>query len=290
MPRRLRALAPAKINLSLHVTGRRADGYHLLDSLVAFADIGDWVTATAAPDLSLRVRGPQAAQVPCGADNLVLRAARLMAAGGGAALELDKHLPVASGVGGGSSDAAATLRAMAALHAAALPPLAVLERLGADVPVCLHARPCRMEGIGEAISPVPPLPDLGLVLVNPGVAVATPAVFARLARRDNAAMAPLPARWPDAQALAVWLRDQRNDLAAPAIALAPVIGEVLAALGQAPACLLARMSGSGATCFGLFPDRAAARRAAWALQSRAPDWWVADGGLLRPGAEAATPA
>ncbi|NYS23782.1 4-(cytidine 5'-diphospho)-2-C-methyl-D-erythritol kinase [Rhodobacteraceae bacterium 2376] len=291
MPRHLRTLAPAKINLTLHVTGQRADGYHLLDSLVVLLDFGDRVDAAEAGDLSLSVLGPYAADVPRGPDNLVLRAARLMGAGG-VALTLHKHLPAASGIGGGSSDAAATLRAVAALTGAVLPDAGALARLGADVPVCLHGQPCRMQGVGEVLTAIPALPDLGVVLVNPGVGLSTPAVFAALARRDNPPMDPLPtgsAPWPDAQALADWLRGQRNDLSRPAIIHAPVIAEALAALEQMPGCLLARMSGSGATCFGLFPSRAAADHAAAALRPRAPGWWIAAGGLLPPGAEAPIP-
>ncbi|WP_371060622.1 4-(cytidine 5'-diphospho)-2-C-methyl-D-erythritol kinase [Rhodosalinus sp. 5P4] len=262
------AHAPAKINLALHVTGRRADGYHLLDSLVVFADLGDTLRAAPGATTSLRVTGPMARGVPDGPENLVLRAAALI--GVGAELELEKHLPAAAGIGGGSSDAAATLRALSRLSGCAVPGDAAT--LGADVPVCLAARPARMRGIGETVEPVAALPALAAVLVNPGVSLSTPEVFARLAQRENPPLpTPLP-RWADAAALVRWLSAQRNDLEAPARALAPVVGEVLAALSASPGCALARMSGSGATCFGLFPDREGAETAAAALAR--PGWWV----------------
>lgn len=255
--------APAKLNLALHVTGQRADGYHLLDSLVVFARHGDQVAVTPGP-LSLAVEGPFAAQLPSGEDNLCLRAARAM--GASASIRLTKNLPVASGIGGGSADAAAVMRALASQgHALRLDSAA----LGADVPVCLAGRPTRMRGIGERLDDVPPVPALPVVLVNPGVPLSTPAVFAALQRRDNPAL-PEP-DWRDAEGLFEWLSRSRNDLQDPAIRLAPVIGEVLAALAGQGA-RLARMSGSGATCFGLFTDAAEAARAARALTH--PGWWV----------------
>ncbi len=264
-----KAFAPAKINLTLHVTGRRADGYHLLDSLVIFADVGDRVRVESARDWSLDVTGPFAAGLS-GGDNLVLRAAR-MTAGPPARITLDKRLPVAAGIGGGSSDAAATFRALAALDGREVPP--GTERLGADVPVCLDPRPRRMAGIGEALSDVPPLPRLHLCLVNPGRPVSTPAIFAALERRGNAAMAAIPAA-PDAAALAGWLHHQRNDLEDAARAVEPAVGAVLARIAATRGCLLARMSGSGATCFGLYGAEVEARAAADAIAARHPEWWV----------------
>ncbi len=262
----VREFAPAKINLTLHVTGRRGDGLHLLDSLVVFADIGDRVTVTPAPEVRLAVSGPMAAGVPVDGRNLAARAADLM--GLSAAIDLEKQLPAAAGIGGGSSDAAATIRALRRCFDVAAPNVA---GLGADLPVCLLARSARMRGIGEDLTPVavPPLPA---VLVNPGVAVPTPQVFAALQHRDGAPMPDLP-RFGDVVDCAGWLAGQRNDLEAPARALVPEIGEVLAALKQAGA-LLARMSGSGATCFGLFPDRQAAVRAAAGIEQAVPGWWV----------------
>lgn len=268
--------APAKINLTLHVTGQRADGYHLLDSLVAFVDAGDRVAysaQTGGDRVALHVTGPQAAGVPEGADNLVLRAAGIMGIRQGQFL-LDKHLPPASGIGGGSADAAATLRLLSRLGGQGLPPLADQARLGADVPVCLAGRPCRMSGIGEVLAPVPPLPPVWVVLVNPGVALPTPAVFAALARRDNAPMPAALPRWRSAAEFAAWLRRMRNDLEAPARGLAPQIGQVVSALTGSHGCMMARMSGSGATCFGLFADPLAAAAAARGLARVEPGWWV----------------
>ncbi len=289
--------APAKVNLFLHVTGRRADGYHLLDSLVVFAGVGDVLHARFDGALSLAVAGPFAAGLPVpdardagAAENLVLRAARALSALTGqaprAALVLDKRLPVASGIGGGSADAAAALRLLQALWGVAPRPdeLAALALgLGADVPVCLGSRPARMGGVGEVLSAVPPLPPLGLALVNPGVAVSTRAVFeARAASAGGAgpfggrAAPPLPAGWADAAALAGWLAGTGNDLEDAALALCPPVGAVLAALRAQPGCLLARMSGSGATCFALFATPAEAERAAGSLP---PAWWRWGGGL-----------
>lgn len=270
--------APAKINLCLHVTGRRADGYHLLDSMVVFAGVGDRVSATLADPPSLSVEGPMAAGLSGEGDNLVLRAARAM--GVSARIVLEKHLPVSSGIGGGSADAAATLRLLSRLSGRPLPDAGAVLALGADVPVCLAGRPVRMTGIGEGLAPLPPLPQVWLVLANPGVAVATPAIFRALARADNA---PLPRDLPrlkTAAELAAFLTMQRNDLEPPAITLEPVIGRVKAALTAQTGCLIARMSGSGATCFGLFADPLSANAAARAIRAAEPGWWVADAPLL----------
>ncbi|MDF0601031.1 4-(cytidine 5'-diphospho)-2-C-methyl-D-erythritol kinase [Psychromarinibacter sp. C21-152] len=265
------AFAPAKINLTLHVTGQRPDGYHLLDSLVVFAGIGDRIAVAPADDLTLTVTGPMAAGVPTDGSNLVLRAARAMGVTG-AAITLEKHLPAAAGIGGGSSDAAATLRALAGMTGREVPPDRGLS-LGADVPVCLAARSCRMRGVGEGLEPVPDLPPLAAVLVNPGCAVSTPAVFRALAARDNPPMPdPLPS-FDSPRTLAGWLADQRNDLEAPALAAAPPVAEALAAL-RAQSPLLARMSGSGATCFSLHESSASAEACARAVSAAHPDWWV----------------
>jgi 4-diphosphocytidyl-2-C-methyl-D-erythritol kinase len=261
------------------VTGGRDDGYHLLDSLVVFTEAGDVLSARPAEALTLAVDGPFAAARRDEPDNLVLRAARALAAatgvGRGAALTLTKNLPVASGIGGGSADAAAALRALCALWNVR-PDRAVLDAiavtLGADVPVCLDGRPAFIGGIGEHRDAAPRLPPAGLVLVNPRVPLATPAVF----RNRSGAFSP-PGRFAsapaDARALATLLRERRNDLTGPARGLVPAVGDVLAALEVSPGCLLARMSGSGATCFGLYADRAAAAAAAEIL-NKAPDWWV----------------
>jgi 4-diphosphocytidyl-2-C-methyl-D-erythritol kinase len=278
------AFAAAKVNLALHVLGRRADGYHLLDSLVVFADVGDRVHAEPADALSLEVDGPFAGGLAGEPDNLVLRAARLLAEAGGVApaarLLLEKRLPVAAGIGGGSADAAAALRVLTRLWRLDIPDreLAALAlRLGADVPVCLAGRPARMSGLGDVLAPLPAVPDCGLALINPGVPVATRDVFRR---REGAFSAPLdiPDRWDDAVALAATLARAGNDLETPAIALAPVIGEVLRALRAARDCRLARMSGSGATCFGLFDSPTAAATAAARLVR--PGWWAWGGSLV----------
>lgn len=269
--------APAKINLCLHVTGQRADGYHLLDSLVVFCDVGDQLRVVQAQALSLTIDGPQAPHLAASDDNLVLRAARLM--GGGAAIQLTKNLPLSSGIGGGSADAAATLRALARLTGQALPDPAAVLALGADVPVCLAGVPLRMQGVGEQVSILPSLPELHILLVNPGVAVATPTVFKALTNKYNPPLSQIP-HFADAAALAAWLADQRNDLEPPAIALNPVIAAVKAAIAAQPGCLLARMSGSGATCFGLFASANQAKSAEIALHFAQRDWWHAAGRIL----------
>lgn len=269
----IEVFAPAKLNLALHVTGQRADGYHLLDSLVVFAGVGDRVTAAPAGTLSLTVTGPEGAGLSAGDDNLVLRAARAFGARRGARITLDKRLPVASGIGGGSADAAATLTALSRLWNLPLPGAEKVLALGADVPVCLAGRPARMGGIGEALARPPALPDMAVVLVNPRVAVATPAVFRALARKDNAPLEPPPPAFATVGDLSAWLARQRNDLEAPAISLSPVIADVLHAI-EATGPLLARMSGSGATCFGIFPTIGEAAAAAARIAARNAGWWV----------------
>jgi 4-diphosphocytidyl-2-C-methyl-D-erythritol kinase len=273
--------ACAKINLHLHVTGRRADGYHLLDSLVVFARAADTLTVEPDEALSLSVTGPFAAGLDGEADNLVLRAARALAAHSGmrpsGRLVLEKNLPVASGIGGGSADAAAALRLLARFWGIDADQGALAGGLGADVPVCLAGRPALMSGIGEILAPAPPMPAAGIVLVNPGVAVSTPAVF-RAREGGFSGVAALPRDgWRDAESLAASLRGTVNDLETPALRLAPEIGRVLEALRADSRCLLARMSGSGATCFGLYADAAAARLAAEAIDR--PGWWVWGGGI-----------
>lgn len=270
--------APAKINLTLHVTGQRADGYHLLDSLVVFADVGDRVSVDMTLPLGLHLTGPMADGLMAEPDNLVLRAARLM--GGKGALALEKHLPVSSGIGGGSADAAATLRLLARLSGQPLPERSVVTQLGADVPVCLQGRAARMSGVGDQLDPVPPLPEAWLVLVNPRVAVPTPAVFKALTHKDNAPMPRILPRLGMVSELAEFVQMQRNDLEPPATALAPVIGQAKALIRQQPDCLVARMSGSGATCFGLFADGLAARAAAHAIQAAQPGWWAVAARML----------
>ncbi|MBI6629568.1 4-(cytidine 5'-diphospho)-2-C-methyl-D-erythritol kinase [Pontibaca salina] len=262
------AFAPAKINLTLHVTGRRADGYHLLDSLVVFADIGDELRLRPARGLTLQVSGPMADGVPRDDRNLALRAAR--AAGVlDVAISLKKHLPAAAGIGGGSSDAAAVLRALKEGWGVSVGDVAAL---GADLPVCMAARTTRMSGVGEIVTQVNGIPPLPAVLVNPGTAIPTPAVFAALQEQDGTPMDAIPA-FADAESCACWLSAQRNDLEPPAIEIAPEIGDCLEML-LAQGALSARMSGSGATCFGLFASQSDAACAADALKLQQPNWWI----------------
>ena len=280
-------LAPAKVNLYLHVTGRRPDGYHLLDSLVVFAGIGDGLRLDPAEGLSLVVDGPNAAPLAALGDNMVLQAARRLAeaagVAAGAAITLTKRLPVAAGIGGGSADGAAALRGLCRLWRID-PPEAELARiglsLGADLPVCLRGSPTLVSGIGDILEPAPALPPAWLVLVNPRVAVATPAVF-KNRRGDFSAALPLTAPPADAAALAAALGARRNDLTAAATALAPEVEVMLAAIAATDGCLLARMSGSGATCFGLYADDHAAAAAAGRLAAQQPAWWIAAAPLLR---------
>ncbi len=279
--------ARAKLNLYLHVTGRRADGYHTIESFVVFAALADALAVRPAPagTFVLEVFGPFAdAPGVESPDNLVLRAARALDAhaggGRGCAIALTKNIPVAAGLGGGSADAAAALGALARLWGIADAPLADIGlALGADVPVCLAGRPSRVGGVGEAVSPAPaPPPGAGLVLANPGVAVETGAVFrgfdARPAPPPRAVPAAPPSGFPDAATLARFLAVTANDLTEAARAAAAAIGAVLTALASMPGCRLARMAGSGATCFALHDDAAAAAAAARALAAAHPGWWV----------------
>lgn len=259
------------MNLTLHVTGQRKDGYHLLDSLVAFADVGDRVSVRAADEMSLEVVGPLSEGVPTDATNLVWRAAALFDTP--VAITLSKYLPAAAGIGGGSSDAAATLLALSDLTGERTLPVGVSD-LGADVRVCLMRQAARMSGIGEVVEPVTALPQLYAVLANPRVEVPTPAVFKALTTKDNAPMPRKLPKWQGTKQLIDWLAAQRNDLEAPACDTAPVISDVLAALKALPDARLARMSGSGATCFALFTSRDAADAGAKSLAADHPDWWV----------------
>jgi 4-diphosphocytidyl-2-C-methyl-D-erythritol kinase len=275
--------APAKINLSLHVLGLRDDGYHRIDGLVAFADCGDDLTIAPSPADRLTIDGPFAEGLSTGEDNLVfkaLRLARRIAEQAGdtippVAIQLEKHLPVASGIGGGSADAAALLSALLADRPHLRDALArEAVTLGADVPMCLDGLAARVSGIGEVVEPLGAFPRTPVVLVNPGVPVETRAVFAALQERDNAPPPPVLADgFRDVEALVDYLRDCRNDLTAPALSLAPAIGEALAALTTGGASL-ARMSGSGATVFGLFHTSEEAEEAAGALARSFPQWWV----------------
>ncbi len=281
----IRVDAPAKINLYLHVVGRRSSGYHELDSLVMFATESDSLTVTALPDgmpPELLINGPFAGSLANEppACNLVVKAALAFAAHLGRTpsvrITLTKNLPIASGIGGGSADAAACLRALCQLWGipADGPVLFTLAaQLGADIPVCLHGRAAYFGGIGERLDPAPLLPNCPAVLINPGVPVPTPAVF-----RNRPPVYSWPARLSkppaDLADLADMLSRRRNDLTCAAIEVAPEIAEVLTTLERAGGCLLARLSGSGATCFAIYPDDAAATAAATLIATQHPDWWV----------------
>ncbi|MGE0652700.1 MAG: 4-(cytidine 5'-diphospho)-2-C-methyl-D-erythritol kinase, partial [Alphaproteobacteria bacterium] len=318
----VRVAAPAKLNLYLHVTGRRPGGeaavafhrsaawddtssgatrggYHTLDSLIAFAGLADEVSASPAPpgDITLEIDGPFAdALATAGESNLVLRAARALAAAtgtdAGARLRLTKNIPVSAGLGGGSADAAATILALAELWGVdATPHLDRLAlALGADVPVCLVSRPSLVAGIGEVVKPAPALPEAGLLLVNPGVAVETAEVFAAFDRTErqspSGALPPAgfsASPFDSVAALIAALEPARNDLTAAAQSLAPAIGEVLAALAAAEGCRLARMTGSGATCFGIFDNPGAAEVARRIVARGHPEWWAWAGGFAARG-------
>ncbi|MEM8839055.1 MAG: 4-(cytidine 5'-diphospho)-2-C-methyl-D-erythritol kinase [Pseudomonadota bacterium] len=283
--------ARAKINLALHVTGQREDGYHLLDSVVVFADIGDRITVSLNPNndshgasgYSLTMDGPEAAQLSGEGDNLVLQAARLIAPDDAIQIALEKNLPVSSGIGGGSADAAATLSAISDLTGASLPSDDAVLGLGADVPVCLSGEPVRMRGIGEDLTPLPVLPDLAILLANPRVQVATPAIFKALKTKSNPALPDFPASgFPNASSFSDYLAQCRNDLEPPAVALEPIIKACLTALREyAPDTLIVRMSGSGATCFALFDGLASAAETASRLAKAYPDWWIKAGTISR---------
>ena len=277
----IKASAPAKVNLTLHVTGQRSDGYHLLDSLVVFADVADHLTATPAADLTMTVTGPFAQGVPVDDTNLMMRAAEVLRTArgvtAGAAMTLEKNLPHAAGIGSGSSDAAATLRMLAMLWDVDPLPATAPEvlALGADVPLCLSApNAVHMSGIGEVLAPVPALPAGALVLVRPPVDVPTGAVFNGLATKQGSPMSMVP-EGMDFASFAAWLAMQRNDLQPSAKRIAPQIATTIAALDALPDVAFAGMSGSGATCFALVQDMAAARRIAAVMESASPGWWIA---------------
>lgn len=274
--------APAKVNLALHVTGRRPDGYHLLNTLAVFTRFGDRITIEAAERDGLSVSGRYASAVPTDESNLILKARDALRGHSGlhnappVSITLEKNLPVASGVGGGSSDCAAVLRGLASFWG--LDPgdadlAGIGGPLGADLPMCLAAKPLVARGTGDELAFVPEFPSLGLVLVNPGIPVATAAVFSALERRDNEKLPPLPSHL-DFHTIRNWLEITRNDLEDAAQTIEPSIRVAKAALMKADAGF-ARMSGSGATCFGLFETGNVAKRAAASIRSRHPDWFVA---------------
>ncbi len=276
----MKVFAPAKINLFLHVGNRRDDGYHALESLVVFADVGDELLIEPAKAFSLVLDGPFGAKLANEQDNLIAKAARALGAKAcrspDVKITLTKNLPVASGIGGGSADAAATLRGLAQFWDLKIPHgelHAIAETLGSDVPACLLSETLWMTGRGECIEPVAGVPPAPLVLVNPGVAVSTAQIFANLKNRVGAGQAAKPKADLSVLALADYFKSNRNDLENPAREIAPVIGEVLSVIA-AQGALRTRMSGSGATCFGLFADDKMAEEAATKIANNHPDWWV----------------
>lgn len=283
--------APAKVNLALHVTNRRPDGYHELESLVVFAGVADELVARPARRDSLTVSGPFAAAAGSGDSNLVSRAVAAFRArwpahvDSGLAFELVKNLPVAAGLGGGSADAAAVLRLMAGLGDEAIDFAdlsAVALGLGTDVPACLLSRPVEVRGVGEILHPLRAFPKTHIVLVNPLVPVVTADVFRRLQSRQNPALPALPSPLTRPAELGLWLAETRNDLEPPALSLVPVIGELIEQLARFDGCMLARMSGSGGTVFGLFASASRAHQAAHDLRERHKDYWVAAAPVTLP--------
>ena len=284
-------LAPAKVNLALHVTHRRDDGYHDLESLVVFADVADELEAVPAAADSLAIAGPFAKALGVGEANLVSRAVAAFrarwpdAVETGLALCLTKNLPVAAGIGGGSADAAAALRLMASLsnRTIALAELADMAAgLGADVPACLISTPLVARGVGEVLAPLPEFPACHIVLVNPMIPLATADVFRRLRAHDNYPLPELPSPLTRPAQLGIWLAETRNDLQPPAVKLVPVIGDIVEQLAETQGCMLARMSGSGATVFGLFGSEGQAHQAAQVMRAAHPDHWVAAAPLILP--------
>jgi 4-diphosphocytidyl-2-C-methyl-D-erythritol kinase len=275
--------AHAKVNLWLNVVGRRRDGYHLLDSLVAFIDLADTLDVRPSDRLSLELAGSQAASLAADPDNLVLKAARLLADRAGVApratIRLGKHIPVAAGLGGGSADAAAALRALSELWRVALPEEELFDlaaSLGADVPMCLAGHTALVSGIGERLQPAPALPPTAILLVNPGTPLPTRDVFE--ARRGPFSTAvPVTQPWHDLPELVTALVRRGNDLSDAAISLRPAIAEVLTFLHNSRGARYAAMSGSGATCFALYDSLGAAQRAS---ASMPPAWWRHAGALI----------
>ena len=279
-PDAVKVFAPAKINLFLHVGERRSDGYHDLESLVVFADVGDELLIEPAKSFSLALDGPFGGKLANEQDNLIAKAARALGAKAGRSpdvrITLTKNLPVASGIGGGSADAAAALRGLVQFWDLKIPHdelHTIAESLGSDVPACLLSETLWMTGRGEGIQPVPGLPPAPLVLVNPGVAVSTAQIFANLKNRVGIGQAAKPKADLSVLALADYFKSNRNDLEKPAREIAPAIDEVLQAISHSGA-LRTRMSGSGATCFGLFADDKSAEAAAAKIAGDHPDWWV----------------
>lgn len=285
--------APAKVNLFLHVGDKRADGYHDLESLAVFAALEDGIWLEPANHFSLAVTGPFAAGLARGDDNLTIRAAKALAewaqVGSGARITLRKTIPLASGLGGGSADAAAVLRGLVRLwkfDANNEELRGVAASIGSDIPVCIDSATAWMEGRGERVTLLPVLPAIRLLLVNPLVAVSTAQAFATLGSRHSLGLACPRAPFQDAAALVRFLKSTANDLEQPARAIAPVIGEVIDEIARLPGVLLARMSGSGATCFGLFGDDHHVHEAMALLRARRANWWLAGTSLCAESAAA----
>lgn len=284
--RAIRLDAPAKINLFLHVTGRRPDGYHLLESLVVFADISDEIEVSPSDTFELTVQGPFAKDLSS-TDNIVLKAARYLQKRHGireaARIHLTKNIPISAGLGGGSSDAAAVILALEQLwNCPALPGADVLtQQLGADVPVCLRCQPTIMRGIGEDLSQAEDFPSCGVLLINPGRPVPTAEVFRAVRPPFSQPFLRIgPADWRTFEDLTAFLNSTKNDLTAPAAALAPIVNDCLNVLSATVDCALGRMTGSGATCFGLFRTEQEARGAANAISKSYPAWWIKSGKML----------
>lgn len=284
-----REFAPAKINLALHVTRRRPDGFHELESLFVFAQISDEILVEPASSNQFVVKGLFGGSIPQGEDNLVLKAVAAFknrwpdAVPQKLAIELTKNLPVAAGIGSGSADAAATLRLLTGLSKVEIESGALHDvalGLGADVPACLSSVPSLVSGIGEIIVPVKPFPGGHIVLINSLVPISTPDVFGRLRRTDNSSLPKITKSLEDVHTLATWLKATRNDLAAPAIEIAPIIAEISSDLAKMSGCLIARMSGSGATVFGLYASVKEAEKAKRKMTEKWPDAWIASAPLI----------
>lgn len=270
----IKVTAHAKANLTLHVVGQRANGYHELQSLVCLTEFGDQIYLSPAADFTFQVTGPYSAGIPVDDSNLVVQAANFMAQKHSRSLDckivLEKNLPMASGIGGGSSDAAAVMKALSKYWSVPLPNVDELMAIGADIPVCMTTGLTLMEGAGEKVMHLSTAPNWGVLLINPNVGVSTPAVFNALSTKNNPPMHEVAENCVDV----AWLCDQRNDLEPPAMAMVPEVAAVINALSAIPLCQVARMSGSGATCFGLFASIMDANAAAESLQRTHPNWWV----------------
>ena len=270
----IRGTAPAKINLALHVGSARPDGLHRLASLVAFCELGDDICIDGGEGLEVEVAGPHAPGVPEGASNLAHRAAELVLTGQGARIRIHKRIPAAGGLGGGSTDAAAVLKLISSNWNLPMPSTSALMELGADVPVCIAGEPALVCGAGEHVEPANCVPRLPIVIANPRVSVSTRSVFEAYSGQGLPVLV-LPDSGCQAGEFIAWLRKQRNDLQAASICLEPRIADVLKRLERLEGCLLARMSGSGSSCYGIFSCMAEAKQAAGELQVEQPGWWIA---------------